>query len=75
MIAKNAMELGKILSEQARQSGYVKAAIVILLDFDDVLHKSEYGFNQNVVAPVPTPAPVLEISPSTTPQDAEKKAE
>ena len=66
MIAKNASELGRILSEQARASGFVKSAIIVLLDFDDVMHKSEFGFNQNVVAPIitaeqPPPPPVYEM--------------
>ena len=50
-MGKNASELGLILTEQAKQSGYVKAAVIILLDANDVLHKSEFGFNSIVEKP------------------------
>lgn len=42
MIA-NGLELTRFLCQQAQNSGFAKAGIVIVLDNDGSLHKSEFG--------------------------------
>jgi len=39
----NALELTKFLCQQAQNSGFVKAGIIIVLDNDGSLHKTEFG--------------------------------
>jgi len=50
MIA-NGLELTRFLCQQAQNSGFAKAGLVIILDNDGNLHKSEFGLtmtNQTV---------------------------
>ena len=59
----NALELTKFLSDQARNSGFANACIVIVMGHDGQIHKTEFGFNRrtdvgtpNVVSPGEEPA-------------------
>lgn len=59
MIA-NGLELSQFLCQQAQNSGFARAAIVVVLDNDGSLHKSEFGLTmtrqameENVIQMVP----------------------
>jgi len=45
---KNGLDLSRFLCQQAQSSGLAKAAIVIIMDNNDVLHKTEYGLTAPV---------------------------
>ena len=42
-MVKNGLELSRYLCEQAKNSGFARAAIIIILDNNGSLHKSELG--------------------------------
>lgn len=46
---ENALELSQHLCRQALNSGLAKTAIVILVDNNNNLHKSEYGLTENII--------------------------
>jgi len=41
---QNSLELSKFLCDQAKDSGFAKTAVVIILDHDGNLSKTEFGF-------------------------------
>jgi hypothetical protein len=41
-------ELARKLAEEAAQSGKAKTALVLIQDYDGVIHKTEFGFGDNV---------------------------
>ena len=63
----NALELSRFLCQQAQNSGFAQAGIVIVLDNNGVLHKSEFGLvmssqaeKENVIEMTPVEAEVAE---------------
>jgi hypothetical protein len=42
----NALELSKVLCDQAKNSGFAKSAIVIIMTHDGNISKTEFGLNR-----------------------------
>lgn len=49
---KNTVELTKVLCDQAQNSGFARAAIVIVMGYDNNISKTEFGFNKQNLSPV-----------------------
>lgn len=78
MIA-NGLELTRFLCQQAQNSGFARAGVVIVLDNDGSLHKSEFGLmmtdqavEENVIQMVPADE---EAPPEGEPEEAEETAD
>jgi len=72
---RNSLELSKVLSEQAENSGFARAAIVIIMGHDGEIHKTEFGFNKRTDVAEPLPVIPFEKDKPDTGQDNDKSGE